>query len=101
MLPGDIVILYTDGISEALTEAEEEWGEERLIAAGEEYAALPPGKMIQAVFRAADAFTGPAPQYDDMTMVVLKLAHGAYLPSGDPATISTATMLPATQPQSL
>ncbi len=29
--PGDLLILYTDGISEAMTKDDEEWGEERMI----------------------------------------------------------------------
>jgi sigma-B regulation protein RsbU (phosphoserine phosphatase) len=73
MLPGDLLILFTDGITEAMTRAEDEWGEDRLIAAVREYSQLDSVHIIQAVFRAVDAFTGSAQQYDDMTLLVMKL----------------------------
>jgi sigma-B regulation protein RsbU (phosphoserine phosphatase) len=71
---GDVFIAYTDGISEAMNEAEEEWEEEQFIAAARACAALPAKAMIQSIFKAADAFTGSAKQYDDMTLLVVKLA---------------------------
>lgn len=70
---GDVLILYTDGVSEAMTEGDEEWDEERFVAAAKASVALDPARMIQAIFRAADAFTGTAKQYDDMTLLVIKL----------------------------
>jgi sigma-B regulation protein RsbU (phosphoserine phosphatase) len=71
--PGDILVAFTDGISEALNEAEEEWGEERFIGAARRSAGLDSAHLIQAIFRAADEFTGKARQSDDMTLVVIKL----------------------------
>lgn len=73
--PGDIFVAYTDGISEAMNEAEEEWEEERFIAAARAASGLPAKAMIHAVFQAADRFTGAAKQYDDMTLLVVKLAR--------------------------
>ena len=35
LMPGDVLLLYTDGISEAMTHDDEEWGEERMIASAE------------------------------------------------------------------
>ncbi len=72
--PGDILICYTDGISEAQNDTEEEWEEDRFIAAARQSRALSARQMIQSIFRAADDFTGTAKQYDDMTLVVIKLA---------------------------
>lgn len=71
--PGDIFVAYTDGISEAMNEAEEEWEEERFIAAARHFRNLESKAMIERIFAAADAFTGRAKQYDDMTLVVLKV----------------------------
>ena len=68
-----MLIAFTDGVSEALNEHEEEWGEERMIAAVRKTAALDPQRVIQQVFREADEFTGKARQFDDMTLVVMKL----------------------------
>jgi sigma-B regulation protein RsbU (phosphoserine phosphatase) len=74
MQPGDIFVAFTDGISEALNEREEEWEEERFIPAAQQCRQMSAKDMIQAIFRAADAFTGNAKQYDDMTLLVMKLA---------------------------
>jgi sigma-B regulation protein RsbU (phosphoserine phosphatase) len=70
---GDILIAFTDGISEALSEQEEEWEEDRFIASAQNCRAQPAKQMIGAIFRDADSFTGAAQQYDDMTLLVMKL----------------------------
>jgi sigma-B regulation protein RsbU (phosphoserine phosphatase) len=72
--PGDIFIGYTDGISEAMNEQDEEWEEERFISAARACARAGAKEMIEGIFRCADAFTGNAKQYDDMTLLVMKLA---------------------------
>lgn len=70
--PGDALILYTDGISEAMNSADEEYGEERLYevvrANREESAAA----LVDRVFAAVKDFCGDAPQTDDMSMVVIR-----------------------------
>jgi sigma-B regulation protein RsbU (phosphoserine phosphatase) len=71
--PGDIFVAFTDGVSEALNEQEEEWDEPRMITAVRQAAPLDPAHMIQFIFREADRFTGKASQYDDMTLVIMKL----------------------------
>ena len=73
--PGDLLLLYTDGISEAMTHDDEEWGEERMIDAAKAVQRKSAGDILQALFRAADAFTAGAPQHDDMTMLVLQLEN--------------------------
>ncbi|MHB1674138.1 MAG: SpoIIE family protein phosphatase [Acidobacteriaceae bacterium] len=70
---GDLLLAYTDGISEAMAENEEEWGEDRMLAAAQ---TLPDGsaqQVLEHLFAEADRFTGNAPQFDDMTLLVLKL----------------------------
>ena len=71
--PGDLVLMYTDGISEAMTHDDEEWGEERLVAAADSCKHLSAGEIMNKLFADADAFTAGAPQHDDMTLLVLKL----------------------------
>jgi phosphoserine phosphatase RsbU/P len=73
LAPGDLLLLYTDGISEAMTHDDEEWGEERLIAAAEKVKDKPACEILRDIFDATDAFTAGAPQHDDMTLLVLKL----------------------------
>lgn len=73
LAPGDILLAYTDGISEAMTIDDEEWGEDRMIAAAQACRALPAAQMIERLMAAADAFTAGAPQHDDMTLVIVKV----------------------------
>lgn len=71
--PGDVLLAYTDGISEAMNKEDEEWGEERMIEAACACLPLSASVILEHVFNAADAFTQGAPQHDDMTLAVLKL----------------------------
>jgi sigma-B regulation protein RsbU (phosphoserine phosphatase) len=73
LLPGDIFVGYTDGISEAMNEQDEEWEEDRFIAAAKAVAQEKSKAIIEGIFRRADAFTGSAKQYDDMTLLVMKI----------------------------
>jgi sigma-B regulation protein RsbU (phosphoserine phosphatase) len=70
--PGDILLAFTDGISESMTTDQEEWGEERMIACLEEHAALPADALLRALLDEATNFADGAPQYDDMTLLVCK-----------------------------
>jgi serine phosphatase RsbU (regulator of sigma subunit) len=74
LLPGDIVLAFTDGISEAMNATEDEWGEDRMIAEAQAHADLNAAELLQRLFRAADAFADDTPQHDDMTLVVLRIA---------------------------
>ncbi len=68
--PGDLFIAYTDGISEAMTFEDEEWGDDRMI----ECAGAVQGNaasVLNALFEGADKFTAGAPQHDDMTVLLL------------------------------
>ena len=69
---GDVLVTFTDGISEAMNVEDEEFGEERLIAAVGPAQNLAPAALIAHIMAAADAFAGSAPQHDDMTLVVAR-----------------------------
>jgi sigma-B regulation protein RsbU (phosphoserine phosphatase) len=71
--PGDLLLLYTDGISEAMTDDDEEWGEDRMIQAATKARGNHADEILAAMFTACDKFTAGAPQHDDMTMLILKL----------------------------
>ncbi len=71
--PGDLLLLYTDGISEAMTHDDEEWGEERMIQAATKARGEHADDVLRSLFAACDKFTAGAPQHDDMTMLILKL----------------------------
>jgi sigma-B regulation protein RsbU (phosphoserine phosphatase) len=73
--PGDVLLAYTDGISEAMNAAEEEWGEEAMLQAAKTLVNDPgcawsAESLVDCLFREADRFTAGAPQHDDMTVVV-------------------------------
>jgi sigma-B regulation protein RsbU (phosphoserine phosphatase) len=70
---GDVLLLYTDGISEAMNSSDEEWGEERMIEAVRACQGRPALEMIEELMHAADAFVAGAPQHDDMTITVIKV----------------------------
>jgi sigma-B regulation protein RsbU (phosphoserine phosphatase) len=70
--PGDILLAFTDGISESMTLDQEEWGEERMILSLEFYAALRAEPLLRALLDEATNFAAGAPQYDDMTLLVCK-----------------------------
>jgi serine phosphatase RsbU (regulator of sigma subunit) len=73
LLPGDLLILFTDGISEAMDESSECFGEPRLARLIEEHGHLGFEELRERVLREIDAFVGGAPQHDDMTMILLKV----------------------------
>jgi phosphoserine phosphatase RsbU/P len=70
---GNLLLAYTDGISEAMTVAHEEWGEERMIEAARAARNLEADCIVRKIFEAADSFTNEAPQHDDMTLLIMKV----------------------------
>ena len=75
--PGDVFVGFTDGISEAMNNEDEEWGEERLIPAVASNAGQSAAEMIPSLMAEADRFVSGAPQHDDMTLVVVKMRQAA------------------------
>lgn len=74
LAPGDTLLAYTDGVSEAMTATDEEWGEERMIEAFRAVHLKGAEEIVNEMLRAADAFTCEAPQHDDMTVLVMKIS---------------------------
>ncbi|MGB8535381.1 MAG: GAF domain-containing SpoIIE family protein phosphatase [Acidobacteriaceae bacterium] len=70
--PGDLLVAFTDGISEAMNLDDEEWGEDRLLDSIRGCKAKTAQEMLEIIFAAATQFAGTAPQHDDMTLVVLR-----------------------------
>jgi sigma-B regulation protein RsbU (phosphoserine phosphatase) len=71
--PGDLYLLFTDGITEAMNAADDCFGESRLARIVEKHAHLPSDQLRERVLREIEAFVGDAPQHDDMTMILLKV----------------------------
>lgn len=70
--PGDCLILCSDGVPDAQNERDDEFGENRLKAIVQEARHLPSVEMVSRVFDAIDQFAGTAPQFDDITLMVLR-----------------------------
>jgi sigma-B regulation protein RsbU (phosphoserine phosphatase) len=71
LAPGDILVLYTDGITEARSAEGEEFGESRLLDTLRSHCQLPVGPLLQAVVGAVQQFTS-GEQQDDITLVVAR-----------------------------
>jgi phosphoserine phosphatase RsbU/P len=72
LAPGDLLVAFTDGVSESMNGDFEEWGEERLVQALQTGTTHAPLDLIACLMAGADAFAGGAAQHDDMTIVVLQ-----------------------------
>lgn len=70
---GDVMVAFTDGISEAMNDAEEEWDEERLIDLIRNSNSRSAADMVGCILERVDAFTSGARQHDDMTLVVMRV----------------------------
>jgi serine phosphatase RsbU (regulator of sigma subunit) len=69
---GDVLLLFTDGISEAMNDDSDLFGEARLAKLVEEHGHLPVDELRERILREIDAFVAGAPQHDDMTMILMK-----------------------------
>ena len=70
--PGETIILYTDGVTEALNEDFDEFGLERLQVAARTAARRPAAYLVRHITDNIRDHTGQTPQFDDMTLIVLK-----------------------------
>jgi serine phosphatase RsbU (regulator of sigma subunit) len=71
--PGDRLVLYTDGLIDALAPDGRAFGQERLLGLLQANAGLPPADLCTAVFSGLNAYQGTAAQYDDMTLLVVEV----------------------------
>ncbi len=70
---GDVVVLFTDGITEAMNVEQDLFGDARLGQLIEEHGHLESGELRERILREIEAFVGSADQHDDMTMVLIKI----------------------------
>jgi serine phosphatase RsbU (regulator of sigma subunit) len=69
---GDMLVLYSDGVTEANNPAYDEFDEERFIEVLKAHRTLPAAEIVQAVIKAVTEFAAGAPQADDITLLVAK-----------------------------
>ena len=69
---GDRLVLYTDGITEAMNENLEEFGEEKLVQFFLHHSDRPLAFQKEEILKTIEAYMGTQPQHDDLTMVILR-----------------------------
>ena len=74
--PGDLLLLYTDGVTDALNDQVQEFGLNRLCSVVKAHQTESAADVVRAVNQAVAEFVGDTPQFDDFTMVVLKRETG-------------------------
>jgi sigma-B regulation protein RsbU (phosphoserine phosphatase) len=72
MEPGDILVVYSDGITDAVNEFDSPFGEERLASTIREAAPLPAAAMMQKIIDAVHTHEQGTPRLDDLTVIVVK-----------------------------
>jgi serine phosphatase RsbU (regulator of sigma subunit)/DNA-binding GntR family transcriptional regulator len=76
LMIGDILVAYTDGITEAANPAGEQWGLERLERLLRSSAGMTSGEIVTRVLEAVSDFAEGEPQRDDVTLVVMNVQEG-------------------------
>lgn len=71
--PGSLLILYSDGITEAHNAQQEMFGEERLLALARTLTNKTAEEAVHALMLAVKTFVGNQPQHDDITLIILKI----------------------------
>jgi len=76
LFPGDILALYTDGVTEAFNSEGEEFGEQRLIEALRRNRELSSPALLAAIVDEVQKFSSRDAQHDDITLIVAKCGPG-------------------------
>jgi sigma-B regulation protein RsbU (phosphoserine phosphatase) len=72
LTPGDIMVVFSDGITEAINPSQELFGEERLAALLQQHRGESAAEIIESIIRGVKQHAAAAPQMDDMTIIVVK-----------------------------
>ncbi len=72
---GDVLVLYTDGITDSANRKEELFGEDRLFQLVKEHRSSGAQDLVDTIYSEITKFSAGAPQFDDMTLIVLKMSY--------------------------
>ena len=72
--PGDVIVLYTNGITEAINDREEMYDVPQLIETIRKNGDSSSQEIVDEIIRSVFAFTGSQPQFDDITLMVVKVS---------------------------
>jgi serine phosphatase RsbU (regulator of sigma subunit) len=70
--PGDMLVVFSDGVTEAFNEGHEQYGEERLIETIRELRGRPARQVVDGIVDRVKTFAGAHPQSDDITLLVVR-----------------------------
>jgi hypothetical protein len=70
--PGDLLVIFTDGVVEAVNRKEEEYGEAQLLRLVDRESATAPAALLQSLLADLDRHVGNTPQHDDITCLLLQ-----------------------------
>jgi sigma-B regulation protein RsbU (phosphoserine phosphatase) len=70
--PGDLLLIYSDGVTEARNVLDEDFGEERLIGLVQKNLGKTAQSLIDEIIQAVQAFAGQTPQHDDITLMAIR-----------------------------
>jgi len=73
--PGDLIVCVSDGILEAQRKDGELWEESSFESILREYRHAPVKQLAERLLRAVDEFVGSADQFDDITVIVVRITH--------------------------
>jgi sigma-B regulation protein RsbU (phosphoserine phosphatase) len=73
--PGDLLVMYTDGVTEAVNSKNEEFGQWRLEALVKQNIDLPAGEIIKGIRQALGEFTEGKPLSDDSTVLICRISE--------------------------
>ena len=73
LIPGDVILLYTDGVTEALNTKREIFGMRRLMRVVQQNHKIDSEELINTIYSDMLEFTDGAPQSDDLTLIVIKV----------------------------
>ena len=72
-LPGDLIVLYSDGLEYQQNPALQHFGRKKLAQLVESQWQLPPRDLVDAVFAGVDSFSEGSGTFDDQTLIVIKV----------------------------
>lgn len=84
LAPGDLLLLYTDGLTETFDEKRNFFGVERLVRSLEDASGLPVDGALARIVAAAEAFSGDVELVDDRTAVLVRYAPAASRLAAEP-----------------
>ncbi len=73
LAPGELLLMYTDGVSEAMNNAEEEFGDERIAKLLQEHSSLSPQELLAKLEADVVAFAGSNEFEDDFTLLAARI----------------------------